>query len=144
MAENDILVRAISPDDGGDGLDVLHLFPDALHVPVSHVPLASLVKAFVRLAGPVGEKEGGVRGESVDTREHGVLHPVSGSQQDHQHQDSPKYAEAGQQAACLVSGDRHPYLYPSVYVKHGSFLFYDYSVLMASIAVTFTALRAGK
>ena len=72
-----------------------------------HVPLTPLVKAFVRFAGPVRRKKAEFVANPLIFENIAFFIPFPAPNENHQHQRFPEYAEAGQQAACLVSGDRH-------------------------------------
>ena len=59
-----------------------------------------------------------MRSSSKNRRQHAILKTVAGTQQDHQHQDAPEHTEAGQQATGFITGDRHPYFHPAIYIKY--------------------------
>ena len=95
-AIDNILIRTVSPDNRGDGRQLLHLTSDALHVAIAHVPLPSLVETFVRFTGTIRKEEGGISRKAVDTPHDAILHPSTGTQENHQHQNAPEDTEAGQ------------------------------------------------
>ena len=93
---DNILIRTVSPDNRGDGRQLLYLPPDTLHVSVAHVPLPSLVETLIRFAGTICKKEGRISRKAVDTPHDAILHSSTGTQENHQHQNAPEDTEAGQ------------------------------------------------
>ena len=95
-----------------------HTLADRLQVAVAHLPVTPFLIPFVGFAGPFGKEECGVRRKTVDVLQHAILKTVAGTQQDNQHQDAPEHTEAGQQATGFITGDRHPYFHPAIYIKY--------------------------
>ena len=83
-----------------------NLFLENLHVLDVHLPVTSLVEAFVWLGRVLGpdHRRVGRKPSHLLVQHH--LEPVAAAQQEQQHEYSPEHPEPGQQAPSLVAGQR--------------------------------------
>ena len=89
---------------GAQDIDVFHV----------EAPVTSLAESLVRLACRVGTDKTGVGGKTAERTPDKYPHPVSPANQNDQHEYPPEYPERRQYAPCLVAGDRHHDLFPTV------------------------------
>ena len=102
---------------GRDGLQLGHMLLQAYHVVVDHAPLAFLAEAGVWLCCVSGHDDGRVGGEPFKVALQHFLQSLAAAEQRHEHEHAPEHAEAGEEAACLVTCKRIEYFAKAVYVE---------------------------
>ena len=81
-----------------------------------YIPPAAFAETFICLAGLRVYGKARIGGKALEIGRHHVFQPVTSSHQSHQHEDTPKHPEGGEQTPRLVSGDGDEDFLPSVYV----------------------------
>ena len=97
-----------------DDLHFAHTAAYALHIGIFQVPGTALLETFIGFPCLVRTDEAGIGGKAFKLAREHLLHALRPAHEGYQHEDAPKDAEGGQQAARLVPREGHEDFFPNV------------------------------